>query len=553
MIDGPGTHPLPPVLHEESGIIPKLDPTRVAVVSLPTAKRTPRKLRNSPVTGVGTCVGETRGLVRKCVAGAPPAFDQPAKSMTTTGKVPSRPPGRGSDRPLGGEGGGNGGNGNGNGRKRKGGSGEHPAAVVENVEGMQQPTKDVLTVQHLLQKRHGIVVETPLIYETSANQREYRERLFGPQMWATIHELQQRADLKQIEQLDPVKRVEQYYAMLAAADAYKAGEIPESNIGAMFGLHGDELMDLFCSIEGDEVTRRKSIELAPGNGEISRTLMDARDKYLGLAHIRHGIPKEGRIKREHIELLYRNAFENAQNISKSIDPNISAVDLVRKFVLKARKKLINGRQADICASPEQFFEATGFEPNSADFLFMNLALDRLGDANATLRNMKLLAKMDGSTRFMFGFYAPFSPQTLSFSRSENIPEFECFDPDRDLRHRWIDLSRVETIYRIIADLNIMYGFNTKRVAEHEYEVYSAHCIAETAGVLRTDPKYAFLKDFDFNDEELNQRRADVFSGSIPDGELVGFPEREPVILISGNITLPEDGARYKQFEDDDAA
>ncbi len=496
-------------------------------------------------------MGETRGLVRKCVAGVGQTVGQPINSMTTTGKVSSRPPGRGSDRPPGGEGGGNGGNGNG--RRRKGGSGEHPAAVLENAEGMQQPTKDVLTVKHLLQKRHGIVVETPLIYETSANQREYRERLFGPQMWATIHELQQRADLKQIEQLDPVRRVEQYYAMLAAADAYKAGEIPESNIGAMFGLHGDDLMDLFCSIEGDEVTRKKSIELAPGNGEISRTLMDARDKYLGLAHIRHGIPKEGRIKREHIELLYRNAFENAQNISKSIDPNISAVDLVRKFVLKARKKLINGRQADICASPEQFFESTGLEPNSADYLFMNLALDRLGDANAALRNMKLLSKMDGSTRFLFGFYAPFSPQTLSFSRNENIPEFECFDRDRDLRHRWIDLSRVETIYRIIADLNIMYGFNTKRVAEHEYEVYSAHCIAETAGVLRTDPKYAFLKDFDFNDEELNQRRADVFSGTIPDGELVGFPEREPVILISGNITLPEDGERYKQFEDDDAA
>ena len=404
---------------------------------------------------------------------------------------------------------------------------------------MQRPTKDVLTVQALLEKRHGIVVETPKIYETSANQREYRERLFGPQMWATLHALQQRADLKQIEQLDPVKRVEQYYAMLAAADAYKAGEIPEVNIGAMFGLHGDDLMELFCSIKGDEVTRRKSIELAPGNGEISRTLMDARDKYLGLAHIRHGIPKEGRIGRRQIESLWQNAFANARSIPRSVDPNISAVDLVKKFVDKARRKLINGRQADICASPDKFFEATGFEPNSADYLFMNLALDRLGDANAALRNMKLLAKLgDESTQFMFGFYAPFSPQTLSFSRNENIPEFECFDRDRDLRHRWIDLSRVETIYRIIADLNIMYGFNTKRVAEHEYEVYSAHCIAETAGVLRTDPKYAFLKDFDFNDEELNQRRADVFSGTIPDGELVGFPEREPVILISGNITLP---------------
>lgn len=496
--------------------------------------------------------GRVRESLQRCMTGtdnACPTISTSSASDYPESAVNSPPPG--SDR--GGASGNGNGNGNGDGpRRKKPGSGEHHAVLID-MEGMQPPTRDVLKAANLLANRHGIRVETPILYDTKDNQHEYRERLFGPNMWTIIHELQQRADLKEIEGVDVARRVERYYALLAAADAYKAGEIPENNLGQMFGLRGEDLMYLFCSYdkEKDKVVRKTSVEFAPGNAEISRTLLDVRDKYVALAHLRHGIPERGAIRREVYENNYTNAL-NALNTPKRIDTNIVAVDIVQKFVDKARKKLIDGRQADICASPEDFFEATGLKPGSADFLFMNLALDRLRDVHTTLKLMKMLAKPvkedgEGATQFMFGFYAPFSPDTISFSKNGNIPEFRCFDADQDLRQRWIGLDRAETIYRIVADLNL-YGFNTRRLAEHEYEVYSPHCIAEPAGVLRTDPKYAFLKDHDFNDEELNQRRDAVFNGEIPDNELVGFPERENVVLISGNITLPEDGRVYEKID-----
>jgi hypothetical protein len=520
----------------------KNEQTGVQKIGGPGIVKTERSIRarNRRVrAALRECMSKTGTFDTPIVSTAGPTSDYPPSAVTTP--IP------GSSERGGSSGNGNG-NGNGDGpRRKKPGSGEHPA-VLEDMEGMRAPTPDVLNAANLLAKRHGIRVETPILHDTTENQHEYRERLFGPNMWATIHELQQRPDLKSVEGIDVAKRVERYYALLAAADAYKAGEIPENNLGRMFGLKGEDLMYLFCNYDKtkDKVVRTTSVEFAPGNAEISRTLLDVRDKYVALAHIRHGIPERGAIRREVYENHYLNAL-SALSSPKKIDPNIVAVDIVQKFVDKARKKLIDGRKADICDTPEEFFEATGLKPGAADFLFMNLALDRIRDVHATLKLMKMLAKADGSTQFMFGFYAPFSPDTISFSKNENIPEFRCFDADQDLRQRWIGLERAETIYRIIADLNL-YGFNTRRLAEHEYEVYSPHCIVEPASVLRRDPKYAFLKDHDFKDEQLNQRRDAVFSGELHDDELVGFPERENVILISGNVTLPEDGRAYEKID-----
>lgn len=501
-----------------------------------------------------------RDAVKRCITSATSPFTDGPNDIHTTSHVgdkndpaTSTPLPDSSPRLSGGGNGGNGGNG---GRKKKNGgspgSGEHPA-VVESSEVMTKPSRDIETAKHLLEKRHGIRIETPALFDTTANQREYRERLFGPNMWRIIHELQQRPDLKAIESLDPSQRVERYYAVLAAADAYKGGEITEKNLGKMFGLEGEELMQLFCSIEGETVTRKNSVELAPGNGEMSRMLADLRDKYLALAHIHHGLPEKGKVTRDVLQSLLGKAFTTAANSPKTVDRHISAVDVVQKFADKARRKLINGQRADICSSPEVFFEATGLQPNSQDFIFMNLAFDRIPNVHAAMRLMKMLAKMDGSTQFMFGFFAPFSRHTESFSKSENVPEFECFDPTvSDIRDRWIGLSRPETIYRIITDLNL-HGFHTKRAGEHEYEVYSPHCITEPAGVLRTDSRYAFLKTYDFKDEQLNARRDDVFNGKIPDSDLVGFPERTPIVLHSGNITMPEDASKYVEYANRRAA
>lgn len=497
-----------------------------------------------------------------------------AKHLTPNATPPGRrtglatpfPPAPNDESALG-EGGTNGnGNGNGNGdggngRRKKPGKidpGEQDE-TTEEMEDMLPPSPDVLEAVREIDKVLGSKVEAVSLYPTSQNQREYRERLFGPPMWTTIHDLQKNPALKAIEnENDPTKRIERYYALQAAADAYKSGDVPEENIALMLGLkNDDDLMKLVCSIEGNQVARKKSVELAPGNGEISRTLCDVRDRFLPLAHLLHVMPHKGQVRREVFTTAYNNALGIAASARKTVDPFIQAVDFVQKFVDKGRKKLIDARKGDICAPLDEIYETTGLTANDADIVVGNLFFDRVNNLNAALKFAKTLAKLDGSTQFLFGFYAPFSPKTDSFSKNENIPVFDCFDPfaenKGDIRKSWVSddpekpLSRSETIYRIMYSL-ITNGFKITRAAEHEYEVYSAHCIAETAGVLRTDPRYAFLEDKDFGDEELNERRDAVFNGTLHDDELVGFPERENIILVSGNITRPEDGRVYEKVD-----
>jgi hypothetical protein len=456
---------------------------------------------------------------------------------------------------------GNGNDGNGRGGRKKG-SGEHPA-VNEGMEKMLPPTPLVLQAAALLEVRHGIKVNTPDLYPTSQRQQEYRERLLGPAMQAMIWKVKHRdalpaedreevADLQTVlDTLIPQERVKQFYTDLGGADLYKGGAITDNNLGVMFEKKENELMDLIWSIQNGQLVRKRNYEIAPGNGEYSRTLMDLRDKYAGLAHFRHGLPGKGPVTRERIRLLYNGAVENTLNLPKTVDPYITAIDIAPTFVARLRKKNINGVQADISDAPEKIFSASGLEPNSADSTTSVASLDRVGKFLAMVDMWKLLAKKDGSTQFLIGFYVPFSPKMKAFLdlKNEHVPEFECFDDENDLRKGWIGLSPAETIYKIVKDLNML-GFNTKNLAEHEYEVYGPHCICEKATVLRTDPKFAFLKNYDWRDDKLNAKRDAVFSGEIPDDEIVTFPERVPIILISGNIPVALDGSKYEIFSKD---
>ncbi len=500
-------------------------------VSSPKCRRVRREVRQE----IRDCVTSTMG----------PALDAPSfedKEGAAAANIvphdrPSSPPGNGSEN--------GGGNGDGGGGKRKKSSGEH-AATLESGETMVMPTDDVKKAVELLEEDTGIVVETPTLFPTSKNQREYRQRLFPP-LLKTLYEMQQKPELHAI------KDVKEFYAFQAEDDAYKAGEITVANLAVMYGFTGEDgkidVTKLFCSTKG-EFRRKKSIEFAPGNGEFSRDLRETRKEHYISARMRYlikGQAGNGRVTNGKYDWAEEEAKREAEKLPKHLDPYITSVDLIDKFVEKGQQRGINALKADICFTPEKFFEATGIEPNSADFIYMNLAMDRLSDLSAALQNMKYLAKLDKTTQFLFGFYAPFSPNTDSFSKNANIPEFAAFDPTlRDIRQRWIGLDRSQTICNIMADLNVM-RFKTTRVAEHEYEVYSVHCIVEPAAVLREDQKYAFLQTYDFKDEELNTLRDDVFSGKIEDDELVGFPERQNVVLIAGEITKPIDGSEFAKY------
>ncbi len=368
--------------------------------------------------------------------------------------------------------------------------------------------------------------------------------------------------------------VQMYYSIEAEDDAYKSGDIPEENIALMldskdegnFRLRGvkeeDEiLMKLVCKKVGEKIVRKRIVEVAPGNGELSRTFKDLSDRFGPLTQFGH-VPFKGQIRGAIFDAAMQNAFGVASTSKKRTDPFVHSVDIIPKFVEKGRKKLIDARRGDICRPVDKIYAETLLPANDADIVVGNLFFDRVDVLNAALRFLKSQAKLNGSTKFLFGFYAPFSPKTTSFSKNENIPELDCFDPfdeqTEDIRKNWVSsdpekpFSRAETIYRIIYSL-IANGFKTTHAADHEYEVYSVHCISEPARVLRTDPKYAFLKTYDFKDNELNARRDAVFEGKFHDDELVGFPERENIILIAGKITLPEDWRAYEMIDFDKAA
>jgi len=403
------------------------------------------------------------------------------------------------------------------------------------------PSGDIENAVRLLKQRHGIEVDMPWLFSNVIEQREYRDRLFSPDMVELLYFLQRSDELAQ------TKDVKSYYEFQAKRDAYKAGIIPLVSLGEMLGLGEQDLVQLIADKE-DPFTRKLCVEFAPGNGELSRVLVNARDKFLPVAIAELGItPKgKGHIKRETLEKFMRDAkFVAARNMS-GIDRDIAAVDIVPQFLERVRRKHINGIEADICVSPDEFIKQTGFIPNSADLLTMVLAFDRIRDADAALMNMRILAKKyeddsTSATKFLFGVLAPLSPTTDSMSQQEYVPSLKCFDQEQDFRGRWMNPVRAVAIYHMIKDLNSA-GFLTKRLAEHPYEVYSVHCVVEKAKDLRE--KYQHLATFDFKDHDLNRLRDRVFGlnseALIPDDEIVGFPEQHSLVLISGYITKPMD-------------
>ena len=427
-------------------------------------------------------------------------------------------------------------------------SGVYPAAPREELEKTElvPPTRDVRAVLQMLRRTNNIYINAPHLYPTEISQAHYRAQRFTPKFCERVLSVRGSASLALIPHIDkPSQRVEAFYGLQGDADVYSSGLLTPENLYEMHG-YGD-ISELFAFDRKGDLKRKRTIELAAGDGAISRVLRDIRDQHFVDAYIR---TKRGGKRRPPgnvtDEILRAEAITKLKRLQTTCDEDITAVDMVPAFAMKARENGINGIEGNLCLPSSQFFEQTGLIPNSFDTVYVNLALDRFDDLPQALTNIRLLAKMDKSTRFLIGFYAPFSCTAKGIAPGKIIPPFDAFDPNSDFRRRWVNLPRVETIYRIIADLNLRYKFNTHRVAEHPYEVYSVQCIIETAKTLREDPDFEFLRTYDFQDAELNALRDAVFSGEMDDDVIVAFPERENVILIAGYITGPEDGAHVRK-------
>jgi|GEM_PF-4584504 len=440
-------------------------------------------------------------------------------------------------------------------------SGEHAIAAVvdlkEKMVGKERihPTKDVLAAVDMLWQKNSIEVEAVKLHPANENQQRFREQKFTREFIESIYCLQESDEFAEIALIeDASERVDKFYEK----QDFSGGELTAKNLQVMHGAKN--VNDLVFVEENGVFRRRRILELAAGDASISKTLMrtsllsktgpkTALEKFL-ISHMTRvlknsperfdGVKNIKDLSPQDFEQLREEVYQTAPEDLQKPDPFITSIDSNEKQVEGAKKIGINAMVANLCASPEAFFKATGIEPNSVDDIYLNLFLDRATDIHATVRLIQFLSRLDLKTRFVIGFYAPFSSKAISFSPG-NVPEFDCFDPQKDFRGRWVGLDRTQTMYQIMIDLNL-FGFNTQRVAEHEYEFYGVHCITRTAKELREDPKYAFLQTHDFKDEHLNARRDAVFNGKIPDDEIVGFPEREPLPLVAGHMTNPRDGS-----------
>ncbi len=401
-----------------------------------------------------------------------------------------------------------------------------------------KPPAYIKEVKKLLKSRNNIIIDTPDLIDTMEPQREYRDTLFHGSFIQELYWMQNKG------QLGDIATIEEWYRRTSQRDAYKCGKIDERILAIMHDIPIENLDNLVYrqNAIGTPPNPLVCVEMAAGNAEISRTLRDLRNNSSFIANLRSKEPNKS--SNFSFKKLQEIIGDYLSKKTKKIDHDIIALDIAKGFVDKAVNARMRGVQADLCESPDDFMmrfvSKTGRLPNTCDSLYMNLAFDRLRDIMPTMEIMKGLAKMDSSTRFMFGQIFPLESATDSLSTE--VPKITIFDEKIDPRKKWMNPDKAESVYEFIKDINYM-GFRTERLAELPLlEVYSPHCPIALPEEFAA--KYSHLRDFDFIDPELNKKRDRVFAGNILPEDitngLVAFPNPYRLVLVAGTITAPVD-------------
>jgi hypothetical protein len=387
-------------------------------------------------------------------------------------------------------------------------------------------------------------IKTPELFKSYPVISQFRGDFFNHEMKANIHAIQNSPHLhKFMEGKD-------WYTLLARTRSYNGGRILFENMAELlksgdFDLIGKLLRTYRKFLTGvsidEDLTQLQSmdfLELAAGNGDISIRLVKM------------------------LEEMGLNAG------------NVKALDYASSFVanLRSAKRKVNASIGDLTLPPEKFFLQTSphIPPNSIDVSTLILGLDRLQNVNAALTLVKLLSKLDGSSRLLIGVNLPFESSTDLQTKNEKVSEIVFWKKDEvndlnmpDVRNRWMqdaqlqhadvfkDLQDEKEIAKasILFDLVLWlrkFGIETYSLGEQNYEVYSPHCIVETAKTIRE--KYGHIRFNDYGNHMLNDEIRRIFEdpASIPDNKIVGIPQQYRLILLGCKITEPIDGSNFKK-------
>lgn len=355
-------------------------------------------------------------------------------------------------------------------------------------------------------------------------------------------------------------------------DGYRSHGMQLENYRRALG-YGSLLEMLTRNLRAGDILRAANIvDIAGGNANILRLALE-KHRQIGIPMEQMGIMRGAKPK------VGNTWFHKLQEAVNEVLSNgrfryqfLTNLDISEPFTDKASSKGMNGIPVDVCSRPEEFVQALLHPPasrdpsvpephalqlNDTDIVHCHMSVDRLSDLDATIDNMRLLARLDKTTDYIIGTPLPISNVSDNESRNDNIPNLAFWDaeakgdPRRLMMH-----DRKDAIVAFATYLNLK-GLPVSRIAEYpSHEIVSLHCIVEEARTLRQE--YPELQQREFFDPELTEIIRDLFAPEgdprrTPDDELVCIPQEYQIVYFSGKITRPLDAsgtiAALQQFSE----
>jgi len=428
------------------------------------------------------------------------------------------------------------------------------------------PSAQIERVTRELHNRGLVEVTTPELVDAGALIRVFRDKFFSES------EVERFYNLIDFLRNSNVTTGKDYYDKIAMMSLYRGGRVPFENIAIMartldmesFSTNGtpynQEILSLFTRFIEDEygfvkpevdkngrIVPARVLDIATGNGDIPIRLNKLRNamQVASSAEDLNNVISLAKLIGEYLDR------------EKSFSKDIMALDFSSSFTEPLRRKRgIRTFTADICSDPNTLFDSTGLDPNSIDLFTGILFLDRVKDFRAAIDNIRRLARKNGTSRIVIGALLPFE-HVGDAMNTESIGKIPFWEPEGDVRSRFMknipvsdefndmdekfgkgESVRAQSIFNLVITLSEL-GIKVTTLGEQPYEVYSPHCIIEPAGKLRTDAKYAYLKDEKQTDPAIQDMIANVFSGEYPDDKIIGIPQRYERLLLLGGIVVPK--------------
>ena len=264
---------------------------------------------------------------------------------------------------------------------------------------------------------------------------------------------------------------------------------------------------------------KKIIEVGCGDADILIELKKARDHYNRTKPIRNLIIPQGRLSKR--DILNAVSEMDKSPVSDTFDDYLLGIDFSESFTNNLRSQYkIPAIKADFC-SPKLFSQNPQLKKRSADMIIMKLFFDRASDIRTALKNARLLAKKDRSTRFHISLIHPFSNIGDSMDKNgKSSTAIKFWDKENDIREKWTESTDLYKLMEQAIWTLSKEGFITDNICEYEHTVLSPH-----GGIQINDFKnVSDVPHFDLFTDEIRERFERAKSGEYPKDKKLFLPQ-----------------------------